>query len=244
MADYLQVDDQTLDQLVDGELSSQQRHEVLSALEQSDGGWRRCALAFLESQAWGKEFKQLAHEQRQPRVKPKRIINTSSASTARWLALAASLLVTFVLGWQAQRQWMMQAVGVQELSTQIANTTDIPVDRSTDVASLAPEEEKVAIAEFEPSDDVLTVWVQDRQGQRRAVGIPLVEARALDPRFDAQLDTQFGPAISDPIRRRIEAQGYQVNSRRRYAPLWMENGRPLVLPVEDTQIVPVSQTVY
>src|SRR5437773_2733963 len=41
-----------LDRLTDGEVPEPQRRALLSRLEQSPGGWRRCALAFLEAQAW------------------------------------------------------------------------------------------------------------------------------------------------------------------------------------------------
>src|SRR5438477_7928584 len=44
--------DAWLDRLVDGEVAEPQRRALLSRLEQSPGGWRRCALAFLEAQAW------------------------------------------------------------------------------------------------------------------------------------------------------------------------------------------------
>src|SRR5437762_643992 len=40
-----------LDRLIDGEVAEPQRRALLSRLEQSPGGWRRCSLAFLEAQA-------------------------------------------------------------------------------------------------------------------------------------------------------------------------------------------------
>jgi anti-sigma factor RsiW len=41
-----------IDRLVDGELSNNERGELLSRLDQSADGWRTLALAFLESQTW------------------------------------------------------------------------------------------------------------------------------------------------------------------------------------------------
>ena len=40
------------DRLVDGELSEEERRELLAGLDNEPGGWRRCALAFLEAQCW------------------------------------------------------------------------------------------------------------------------------------------------------------------------------------------------
>ena len=48
-----------LDRLVDGELSPGERQQVLRWLDMREDGWRRCALAFLEAQTWGHQFKQL-----------------------------------------------------------------------------------------------------------------------------------------------------------------------------------------
>jgi hypothetical protein len=45
-------DDAELDRLVDGSLAEPRRRRLLLALDSTPGGWRRCALAFLEAQAW------------------------------------------------------------------------------------------------------------------------------------------------------------------------------------------------
>jgi hypothetical protein len=45
-------DETQLDRLVDAELSESERRQLLLRLEAEPHGWRRCALAFLEAQAW------------------------------------------------------------------------------------------------------------------------------------------------------------------------------------------------
>ncbi len=47
------LDPQALDRLVDGELEGRERRNLLASLDSRPGGWRQCALAFLESQSWG-----------------------------------------------------------------------------------------------------------------------------------------------------------------------------------------------
>ena len=51
-SDNTSLDDPRFDRLVDGELSEPERRELLAGLDSEPGGWRRCALAFLESQCW------------------------------------------------------------------------------------------------------------------------------------------------------------------------------------------------
>ncbi|MBN2295099.1 MAG: hypothetical protein JXM70_21905, partial [Pirellulales bacterium] len=46
------IDDHEIDLLVDGELDEERRRKLLTDLDVNPGGWRRCALAFLESQCW------------------------------------------------------------------------------------------------------------------------------------------------------------------------------------------------
>ena len=66
-------DDALFDRLVDGELSDFERQRLLASLDDPQGvwrdqGWRRCALAFLEAQTWGHQFKHMLAEpgDRQP----------------------------------------------------------------------------------------------------------------------------------------------------------------------------------
>ena len=54
----------------------------------------------------------------------------------------------------------------------------------------------------------------------------------------------FQTGVPDDVRNQLKDQGYAVQSKRQYAPMWLDNGRPMVVPVEDTKIVPVSNKVY
>ena len=58
--DNMPLDDSRFDRLVDGELSEAERRELLAGLDSEPGGWRRCALAFLEAQCWKQEFGAIA----------------------------------------------------------------------------------------------------------------------------------------------------------------------------------------
>src|SRR5262245_34529426 len=56
------IDQRLLDRLVDGELDVAGRRELLKALDDQPGGWRRCALAFLEAQAWRSDLRGAVHQ--------------------------------------------------------------------------------------------------------------------------------------------------------------------------------------
>ena len=89
-------------------------------------------------------------------------------------------------------------------------------------------------------NDALTLWVSNEQGQSQPLRVPLVDAATLD----RQLGVEFRPGLNDAARSQLRDRGYKVESKQRYAPLWLENGRPMIVPVEDMKIMPVSQPVY
>ncbi len=65
-----QPDNARFDRLVDGELSSAEYQALLAALDEEPGGWRRCALSFLEAQALERELGSLRRERIEPVAAP------------------------------------------------------------------------------------------------------------------------------------------------------------------------------
>jgi hypothetical protein len=87
--------------------------------------------------------------------------------------------------------------------------------------------------------DVMTVWAHDVNGIAQPIHVSLVDADAVDQ----QLGLQFKSGVTPEMTQKFKDRGYEIKSRRRYAPLWLEQGQPLMLSVEDTRIVPVSREV-
>ena len=101
MADYYLNDEVVLDRLVDGELSAEHRRAFLAAIEHTEEGWRRCALAFLEAQSWRSEFNQLvgSPQQAPPALPEKKVRKrTRQSGMVRHVLLVASLLLAFFVG--------------------------------------------------------------------------------------------------------------------------------------------------
>ena len=110
MNDPLINDDVLFDRLVDGELSAIERRELLASLDDRPDGWRRCALAFLEAQSIRGEMRRLVDAAAHPATLSETLaLAGATAPMSRWrrsrlacasLAMAASLLVAFGLGWE------------------------------------------------------------------------------------------------------------------------------------------------
>src|SRR5437868_5292014 len=222
-------DDVLFDRLVDGELTGIERRRLLESLDERPDSWRRCALAFLEAQSWREDLGQLARSSREAADEAMPTTSTvqpasksQGISGVQWLALAASLLLAFGLGW-IERQHGEQFAGSAPKN-------------NVQVAKVAPPS---IPAPGGDANDELTMFVLDKSGNKQPVRIPLVDAGTLDE----QLGVKFQPGLSDQVRKQLKDKGYNVQSKRQYARMWLENGRPMIVPVEDTKIVPVGNKV-
>ncbi|HEX6962297.1 MAG TPA: hypothetical protein VF175_10550 [Lacipirellula sp.] len=237
-------DDMLIDKLVDGELMPEERRQLLVQLEAAPDGWRRCALAFVESQAWQSGLRVFAastiHNESDPDTMAVRTLKSgetrrsdkSPRSAARRLALAAGLLLAFGLGRQfgvGERSQLNQA--------QIAESAAPPA---------APDDRESPKATDQPlwgfGNDAVTLVVNDYRGAPHRVRVPLLEARELGAEF-AAVPTWTSPELLQ----RLDQQGLGLAARRRYAPLYFEQQDqriPFVVPVDDAVVMPVSRSVY
>jgi hypothetical protein len=100
MSGVAAVADELLDRLVDGEIDPRQRQELLKALDREPDGWRRCAMAFLEAQAWADAFdggNEIAT--RVPAPAPRQ---RARLGFMRLGGIAAAVAVAFVTGFAAR----------------------------------------------------------------------------------------------------------------------------------------------
>ncbi len=93
--------DRSIDLLIDGELDEGARRILLEKLDAEPDGWRRCALAFLEAQAWQSAVKIAAKPASNPVFVLSKPIKKNAAMS--WLARAACVLVVFAVGWSLGR---------------------------------------------------------------------------------------------------------------------------------------------
>jgi hypothetical protein len=232
-------DDALFDRLVDGELPADERRQLLASLDDRADGWRRCALAFLEAQSWGGAMRQIVREPA-PALAAMPVVETRTLASAApttgrrrrsslagaWLATAAAVFVAFALGWQLKDPATLEPV-------------DLAIDSPAAPSVVGPA---AADARRLPDADAITLVVQDRTGAPQRVQVPLVEGR--------QLGDQFGesPQWADPaVRRRLAEQGLDLQARRRYVPLYFEQKDhvvPMIVPVDDATVTPVSRPVF
>ena len=247
-----------IDRLVDGELDENARRRLLASLDDSPDGWRRCALAFLESQELKSGFEELlAHGgfQEASAVTPRTVSHShpmrapaeprSSSHSRQFLALAASIAVAFFLGFIAHRNWQSDFSGTGARPDGAAAT--IEGNREFDGPSPHvvakqpsgdwPENDDGAIgsnATDDPSYITLT-------GSGVSLRVPLVHASQLRGEASGGKDGDWDVVPPDVVRM-LEQSGRRVERRRTYVPMTLEDGSQAVLPIEDLEITPVAKT--
>jgi hypothetical protein len=222
------VDDRRLDRLVDGELDERDRRALLVQLEQEPEGWRRCALAFLESQCWRKELGAVvppaACQPAAPRP-PRR--NTWLRRLATPLAMAASFLAALLLGMQVRQTWHGGPSGPGPATDQLAARDRAKIDIPRQGPPAGPEEPFTS-----PWQMVALSAPDGPDGDRQTIRLPAVVRDQLDERWMES----FPAAVPADVLRSLERTGHQVQQRRGLLPVQMKDGRQLVVPVDQVEV--------
>lgn len=234
-------DDRLIDRLIDDELDGPQRRELLERLDRAPDGWRRCALAFLEAQAWREA---IARDEKDVALVPASAGTTNVASVphemgrlgrspARWSvpALAATVLLAFGLGWIARETTgrSSQFAGTtaqrpgEEVGRHAEPATDEPLGTSDAPESEPPSGLRVV--------GVLT-WTVTQDGAEHAVSLPILEGKEIDEEWLLNQPV----SVPETVLREVERSGHKLVANRRLVPIEFEDGRRAVVPVDQVEV--------
>ena len=265
--DMPQADDLPFDRLVDGELSEEKRRELLAGLDNEPGGWRRCALAFLESQCWKQSLGQtlqaaggqtlqaaggqtfLSAGDRQeclPHQTATADGTRSEPATYKrspWpgrvgtlAAMAASFLLVLGLGSWALRERVGSPTGFAGggPANQKFPLTANPQLVAQQSQSAAPL----------PNNRAANPWrlvtVSDGRDPAASFNLPAVECNNIDQQWLKNMP----PAIPDNVLQALARTGHQIQQRRELVPVPLQDGRQLVVPVDQVEVHYVGNRTY
>lgn len=231
------IDSAQLDRLVDGELPADEYRNLLAQLEGEPDGWRRLALAFLEAQAWRRELASVAalpSEGKPAAAMPvKEVPVLAEASETNWrqlgLAMAASFLLAFSLAWYGQSVWMQ---GGDVIGPPLAAPNGLPGTFAG--AQLAP-----ASGTAREALERVKVTIGEQGADRKEFELPVVEVNSLA----AARAAMNRSAISPEADRALEQTGVKVRRQQQYLSVELEDGRRMVVPVEQVELVPAETKV-
>jgi hypothetical protein len=248
----LPLNDRRFDRLVDGELSEQQRRELLAGLDNEPGGWRSCALAFLEAQCWRESLAALwKGSEGSPHTPCADVSHRDEVSLLpsrgrRWtghlgtlMAMAACFLVAFWIGSAVQQ---MHRDGSATPGTGTVQVARAPVARQTPAV---PHPSQRSLAGVLPgaANPWRMVTVTAPAGPANAgstVRVPAVERNKLDPQWVNHLPS----AIPDDVMQALSRTGHQIEQHRELVPVPLEDGRQLVMPVDNVKVHYVGNETY
>ena len=210
--------EQLLDKLVDGELDDSRRRKLLMELDAQPDGWRRCAMAFLEAQAWKSTLGSLVQAPRQNAApRPASPTSWRSMPWGTILAAAASFLMAFGLGtvWRGQAL-RPAAEQVAESAKPSHNSSSSPVN---------PLER--------PEWGTVTVPVdRDSDGQAESLDLPVARGPGIDEQWVRNQPTP----IPQEVFRALESMGHKVQQQRQYYPFELRDGQRVLVPVDEVDV--------
>jgi len=246
MMDEFEITDETLDLLADGELSDEQYRQVLASLDDEPGGWRRCAIALLQAQAFRREIPAVMRDlptidTAGPPVRP-----VSRSPRGLWLALAmaASFLVAFGLGAFYRGLVVPNHIGAVRVDPSPGGRDDAetPGPNSSLVAGQprhAPDlTDNSPLPMHEPEHVTVVVDRPDGSGAER-IELPVVDVDQLDNRWIVRRN-----APPEEVIRILRRMGRQLRSQELLVPVDLRDGRRMVVPVEQFELVPVANPPY
>lgn len=250
-------DQQLLDRLIDGELTPEARRDLLLRLEHESGGWRRCAMAFLEAQSWGQDFRSMLKE---PSSEPGdgSVPGTGNAATQMlvaapassmsasrgWLdragtllAIAASFVVAFGLGVASKRlPDGGSGAGLVAENRPAAPSSAIDSSVAAAASKVAPATQTAVPSELASAVGAAIDAATDRNppdeiAEDSPIWLPsgLADEASL-------LGDEPAPAVPAYVRRALERSGHAIEQQQELWPVQLENGSHALLPVERVKV--------
>ncbi|MBN1588672.1 MAG: hypothetical protein JW888_04080 [Pirellulales bacterium] len=241
----LNDDDPLFDLLVDGQLDEPRRRELLAGLDDRPGGWRRCALAFLEAQSWREAMDALAGAP-SPAEPASNMLATQDTQrrNGRWskhittlLGMAASFLLAIGL-----TSWMHD---IQRAGGPVGGTVAAGITGSefTPHGQTGQPLEAIPLQRApESGHDVQLVGMLGKgpDGRFQTVGLPAVTRDQLDEDWLQKLPS----AIPEKVTQSLQRAGHEVHGSRQLVPFRLKDGRRLVVPVDQLDVHYASNPGY
>lgn len=235
-------DDQRFDRLVDGEMSREEYNDLIGSLDQQPDGWRRCALAFLEAQAFRRDFGDLASDSQMP-SQASSLSVPEKGRARRWrtvLAVAATFLVAFGMGLAFRDGWPGTPSGTEGMPIAGDNQRRESPDqtpRDTDIAE-TPTPDAGQPGQYR-GNVRLVVDGPDGSGSQ-AIEAPLYE---LSPE-NAWMLSEGRLQIPPEVRRTFQRMGRELRWNQEVLPLETEDGQRVLVPFGQLEITPVGGQRY
>lgn len=214
-----------IDALVCGELSEEERRELLTWLDADASRWRACGLAFLEAQAWGEALADPVVTERCTKTTSEKsrlgihLPVARQSKGARWsvpLLMAAASIVAFACGVAVQEFRLRAPQPVPPIAQPLPAS-------ETPLATSGPLVASVPVKGGPLGDIAATLQIPVRPVE--ATGLPLTSS------------------VPQHVRNLWKRRGYELVEERRYLPARLPDGRQVMVPVNEVKMKFVGKPV-
>jgi len=221
-----------LQRIVDGELSHELRSELLRALGPDSSQWQELALLLLEDQELSKQIL------REPPIAPIHLVRAglesdalpstrSKKSSLGYRLLAVCAIFTVGLGSGLGSGFWFKAIAPEAASTSQASSLT-----KSDMPSAFPSDSNRASG---ASFDYVSPWrVRVENASDRAIEIPLVDAREIDPQLILANNALEIAKLNQQLKRR----GYELEAKPTMYSGALEDGRRIMVPIHNVSLRP------
>jgi hypothetical protein len=237
-----------LQRIVDGELSHELRAELLRSLGPDSSQWQELALLLLEDQELSKQIRS------EPPLEPLSLVRAglesdvlrtthSKKSSLGYRLLAVCAIFSVGLGsgiWfkaiAPESASTSQASSLTKSELPTAITSDSNRDRTEDHAGGSAVAQLVdSIPSSGASFDYVSPWrVRVENASDRAIEIPLVDAREIDPQLILANNALEIAKLNQQLKRR----GYELEAKPTMYSGALEDGRRIMVPIHNVSLRP------
>lgn len=237
-------DEESMDLLVDGELDEARRRELLARLDERPGAWRRLALAFLEAQCWRREMHEIARPVQAPSPhapSPSRRGRLEGRAVTV-LAMAVSFLIALGLGTFLRDVATRSGGGGRDPAPLAERGGQGKEPRVSPGGASDPRRPGgVELAGSQSPWQWVPLGVgAGPDGARETVQLPAREGQTLDEQWLRSLP----PAMPESVEQALRRAGHEVHQSRQLVPVQLEDGRQLVVPMDEIDVRPVGRRGY
>jgi hypothetical protein len=221
-----------LQRIVDGELSHELRAELLRALGPDSSQWQELALLLLEDQELSKQIL------REPPIAPIHLVRAglesdalpstrSKKSSLGYRLLAVCAIFTVGLGSGLGSGFWFKAIAPQAASSSQASS----LTKSDTPIAFPSDSNRASGASF----DYVSPWrVRVENASDRAIEIPLVDAREIDPQLILANNALEIAKLNQQLKRR----GYELEAKPTMYSGALEDGRRIMVPIHNVSLRP------
>ncbi|MBC8289881.1 MAG: hypothetical protein H8E37_06155 [Planctomycetes bacterium] len=231
MSELEQIPQSEIDRLIDGEAGAAEQQSLLRRLDETEDGWRRLALCFVEAQTWGSELRLIAEPAVVSEPLRPEVARPSASRAPGWVTVGLTAAVMLVAGLLAGMELRVEPTppGNSIADSRPGEADEARSPNGRDGFPIAPEE--LGPGNSEPGTQFVEFVLNDEPGSARTVSVPIHSDGDLE-----QLLNSSESVLSPGIHEFLDNRGHQLVEERGLIPVELPDGRIAVIPVRQVQL--------